>query len=1502
MADFTNKNKNKHISRSILLQICVFLSLIFISIPLLRPVQAAISGEILNIRKNYIEKIEILTGREITYSSIRLSLFGSIDVRNLKMLYKNPGNSAEDFLSISRLKFSFSLLKLLRGNKSAIKTVLIDRPLLNLDSKRDIDIYRRLSSSMSGNDSGKTGVLKIIAQYLPKEPELIIRGGSLRLYDDSAVYQILALNIGITGNENGITLDGKFNAYYYKSSFFNRTAGARSSVIINGSCSSNLENARAQITLESFADIDQSKLSAVLEPAAGNSINTGLNLNGGILSLYALGENLPYNYSFYYHMDSGYMDILISCSEFKPGELVAFTGDIPEANQLLSQTVSGNASFNYINGEEFKFDIDFSGIDHINIKNFFTVQINGGARMINIDNFKIAASPFKAGGNLFRGSLSLDGNINPGDVSARGNIFIKNFSLNDSSDFDAFLRISSTGNEIRILSDTVSFAGTKLTKFDMKVFPSSGNTGVTLLAACGNGVLNLDSTINRSPGQLETSISLDSFSIADITRIIKPFVREFNIPEAVNYYSEKTLVNTEIFFSTNFNQFMYNAPDIKIKYSENNEIDTLICISLSGTDRLFNLNEGLISRNGKDMRVSSLINFSNPNDLSFSVNADYQDTFWQIEGQVLDKSSFTLHSSNGLQGYGNKSPSGAVSGYIEAVNFPLIINENIANSDFNISVRFENHNIWWLDIARMECRDFFPKFNKSLLRFSGNADQSGIRITDVFYNDDLSSLEGSISSSWKPDFSNINVYLNLSDIKTLDTNTAGNSKTPLISNSNEVVTVIPQGANEFYILEGAFENNHLELSASVKGMRLDRFLNESAYALLDARMKVSWDSISQFQADIDLSSLYIRTRNNTIRSSASMLLNNDDLLIYNVNADYSGLAVNVSEFHISRLDNTARAYADLEGIFLGRKLVSRLILDARFARIDSWYQMRKSLNSFESVINIENLVYGDTFSQQPFKISLVRDYNEFSILGGPKNMFRLEMDNEGDFFACVSSPSPVHATITGRFYDNFIDAGLNELYIDLQALWSLAPPIPVIELTGGYITGNLDIRGPVSNPLFSGSAKGSSVKLFIPGFVRQEIICVPFNISVENNEINFGPVLSKSGSGGGAINAQINIQQWLPSNLALDITVPKESPIPYQFNIVNFVSGGEASGKMNIRFDSSGLDIKGDLFTNNTEMSLANDNVLTVNTVSVNKAGSIRADIPITADITIITGPSVEFVWPNTRFPILTASPEIGTVFKVYADTGTGQYSLRGDIKIRSGEIYYFDRNFYIKQGTLVFRENEREFNPRLSARAEIRDRTNSGPVTISMIIDNEPLLKFTPRFESSPALTQLEIYSILGQNSIQVMEDAGMAQRFFLNSTADILSQFIRVRQLEKQVRNFLHMDMFSVRTQFLQNVAMSATGLGQPLVDTNYSIGNYLDNTTFFIGKYVGQDMFVQGMFSLKYDRNAASFYGLRAEPDIGIELQSPLGNIRWNLLGFWDYGLKIENSISLTWKFNF
>ena len=149
-------------------------------------------------------------------------------------------------------------------------------------------------------------------------------------------------------------------------------------------------------------------------------------------------------------------------------------------------------------------------------------------------------------------------------------------------------------------------------------------------------------------------------------------------------------------------------------------------------------------------------------------------------------------------------------------------------------------------------------------------------------------------------------------------------------------------------------------------------------------------------------------------------------------------------------------------------------------------------------------------------------------------------------------------------------------------------------------------------------------------------------------------------------------------------------------------------------------------------------------------------------------------------------------------------------------------------------------------------------------------------------------------------------AAQLFLTSTADILGQFIGLRTLERQVRNALKLDMFSVRTKILQNAVSTATagaGLGISPVDRNNRVGNYFDNTTVSAGKYVGQDMFVQGMFSLSYDENSVNFGGFKPELDIGIELQSPFFKIRWDFFPYHPENWWVtDNSITLTWSKSF
>jgi len=380
---------------------------------------------------------------------------------------------------------------------------------------------------------------------------------------------------------------------------------------------------------------------------------------------------------------------------------------------------------------------------------------------------------------------------------------------------------------------------------------------------------------------------------------------------------------------------------------------------------------------------------------------------------------------------------------------------------------------------------------------------------------------------------------------------------------------------------------------------------------------------------------------------------------------------------------------------------------------------------------------------------------------------------------------------------------------------------------------------------------------------------------MDGNEMSFGPVYAHVGSGYGTVIGWFQFEQWIPYVFTLDLEVAPDNNIPAAFNVNGVYVNGRVSGKMILSMEDMVFDVLGDLTAHNTE--------ITLNAAEMTAAANILPDVsgPVGTmiNVKIQSGRQVEFFWPNADFPIIQAYADVGSAIRIFNDIVARRFSLIGDVKLRSGEIFYLERNFYLREGMLFFNENENIFDPRISARAEMRDQTDDGPVTISMIIENAPLQLFTPRFESNPPLSQLDILSLLGQSQPGSMSE-GFDTNVLINYTADAITQFTVMRALQREVRNFLKLDLFSVRTRILQNVVIQAVGL-QAGRFPETGTGNYFDNTTVFLGKYLGNNIFVESMFTLKYDPAQQEWGGLKFEPEIGLEMKNPLFDVRLNML---------------------
>ena len=246
---------------------------------------------------------------------------------------------------------------------------------------------------------------------------------------------------------------------------------------------------------------------------------------------------------------------------------------------------------------------------------------------------------------------------------------------------------------------------------------------------------------------------------------------------------------------------------------------------------------------------------------------------------------------------------------------------------------------------------------------------------------------------------------------------------------------------------------------------------------------------------------------------------------------------------------------------------------------------------------------------------------------------------------------------------------------------------------------------------------------------------------------------------------------------------------------------------------------------------------------------------------------------------------------------------IDGDLRLKSGDLSYLNRSFYIKSGAIKFNKNDIS-NPIITLNAETREKDeNAQTVKIILSVEEQYLKSLQPKFASEPPKSENEIKALLGQ--IVIADSDSAADILF--AASDYALQSTLMRQAENKLRDLLNFDIFSVRTNILQNTYNLS--VSKNLSSENLSIGNFLDNTTVYIGKYLGSFLYVDAMLHVTFADNIKGFSDtgkLMFQPEIGMELESPFANVRVNMAP--DINALLKNqfvpstSVTLSWKFTY
>ncbi len=447
---------------------------------------------------------------------------------------------------------------------------------------------------------------------------------------------------------------------------------------------------------------------------------------------------------------------------------------------------------------------------------------------------------------------------------------------------------------------------------------------------------------------------------------------------------------------------------------------------------------------------------------------------------------------------------------------------------------------------------------------------------------------------------------------------------------------------------------------------------------------------------------------------------------------------------------------------------------------------------------------------------------------------------------------------------------------------------PILKFHKGDVHGDIWITGDPLSPNFYGMAWADRIDLWV-FWVPDDIISLKNPVvSMEEGfaTTSLTPLTATSSRTGeivtGLGKASVNLDGWMLDYYDVEAQVP-DKPVFVRIPILgaDIDIQGYGAGNFFLHGTNDVTWISGDFLIDDTSISFGVDG-LPAWYVPVEGGKS-------STDVSVTTGKNVNFYFPTADSPIITATIDEGQHITFTYDHTTDTTTADGVLAFRSGEIYYFQKNFYITQGSLKFRTDvfTNEIVPVINMRARMRDLdANGNKVDIYLVLQDSTLDNISPYFESVPSLTTNEIMEILGQSILpsSAYGQVNVSSVVSLAATAtDVISRLGLIGSstsgLTNSIKTSLGLDMFTLRSNIVQNILFDVLP-GNTLGYTNASpLARYLDNTTISLGKYIGSDFFLQGMIHFSaspYGQGGGFFLAedLEVDMELSVEWANPVG----------------------------
>jgi translocation and assembly module TamB len=1392
------------------------------------------------LKDSALAAAEQYLGRRISYQRISPSILQRIEVTNLAIL--EDGEVSRPLLVLRSVRISYSLLRLFTTTDplAAVREIRVENTGLAIDMQKDRDIIQLLTRLLEPASGGTAGAFR--ARLVGANVNLAVTSG-----DTAISLTGLFFTADSAPDHLDVSIRGAVSGSVGRGFTF------RSAARVQGRVGRSLDWSDATVRLLSF---NSSVIST--SPQSVQVV-----WKGSGLQIRKIQDRSPVDIQLDADMAGRTVTLRFLTDNLRPDRLFHMTGEYARLNSWLSTPVTASGSVTYgVDTGRLSYAAELEALlpDQLPVKSVaVAARFTGTESSVVFETLRMT-SP--------EGALDFTGDIPYSSLYPQGVLTLSEMEAGIGERVSARLDIRREADGLRVQGGRLQAGDFVLDGLDLAVSPDPKGSRFRLAASFpdgpkghtvrAEGVLALGSPPSLSVSAVLVDVPPDrmyrlaagggagSREGAGITEILSQFSLSADVAVKTDFsslsLSSRTVVLTR-----------WDDPATRIQCGLSLEQGRLQLSGFTGSWKGLSVTGEFAAALSDDER------------LGFTSTFSLGGTPYKVTGSYSSALGLIVSGSYGLDVGVSFAEDGGFSFQARAERIPVPFGIRLEPVSFDVDGAFPASGPWRMRFTSLSVYDLPALRSRSnTTRLSGTLTPETLEISQLTFSDVFSTLEGSGSATYRlpPDL--------------LEGGFPGTVEAAVNLKLKARTGV------ESYAATGSYASGAMDVRVDFTGVPLERLGQYALAGALGGSMHLTGEP-SRPALDATLTLQNGRLGTDSIAAGGRFILGGGRLEMKGLALTYLSHALSEGQGSI-RLDTGEYSFSGrYRGEFFGDRIETSALLVGAMPPGGQGSGISGVFGSrLTGALSLGSLRV-NAAPVDPWGLSLRAEGGVLYFEGGPHGSIRGSLNARSEFSLALKPPLPVSGRAEGRIVGDALDCTIGVDSLDVKVLNSILKS-PVISFTSGVASGTLVIKGPLNDPDWLGDLDlvgGGIVCSYSP----EEVGPIQTRFTFARKTFSFAPVSAGAGSARVRAAGTFTIDHWSPSSFAIELSTEPASTVRLAQKFGRVRIEGRASGNLRVSGDDKKTEVRGAITASDCRITLGD----------MVKGQFVPEDPPTYAAVNVSIGRKVEFLWPSAELPVVRTYAKAGGKLAVTYRGDSGAYTIKGMADVQGGEVFYFDRSFILRSGRIVMDETQADFDPRITVRAEIRewDAKTNAEVKIYLDADNK-LSHFSPRFSSDPVRPDVDILAMLGAPLMTRVESQGpMLSAVLLSS--DILSQFGILRPFEQKVRELMGLDMFSFRTQLVQNL------VAQKLFGTEI---NPLDNTSLSLGKYLGNDLFLEMLVRLNAlpgtPGTADLTAGIKPDVEVNIEWATPFFLLEWSFLPKTPETLFLtDNSISLSWR---